>query len=304
MPTPSKKGVEGLQQSFQEAVDALHKLSTTPQSDERQTNLCTSLLLDLDRLLLKLPNPDDRDHWRTQLDVLHQQLQDASGEGAPPSSVPVAEEVVGDIDDLFSGMNIADATDTTTTTTPTRPEFVPQPIPGRRFMRVVRSPNGQGPTLVTTTAVAAVAAAGHNGQVVMLPDSHDAAGHPERAGDDHLHGLDTHAEQEGEEDDDDEENRRYKPQAAEHRPRAPSSPLRVLLPDIIPAAAADATAGGMRGGDSDDDDDDDGGMSHGSANSTMARGGGGVGAAANYSDSDDESITSPAEANEIVNFAD
>lgn len=263
---PAVKGKESLEASFKQAEEALIKLDTSPSDDPKQLNLATSLIHDLEKKVMRLTCPEERDECRTKLEDLQQRLHDASGESNVPEPSHASAhpgEVVGDIDDLFSGMNIADAGDST------KEEFVPQAIPGRRYMKVVRtSAGGKG---VAIPAVPSPAAAGAAAPRPRLPrDAQDIAGQGPNKEDVNLES--------------DDENVRYKPQR-----NIPSSPLRVLLPDMPLAEAAVAAAAGA------------GAASHGSADSTMARGGGGDKSGAD-SDSDDDSITSPDNYNEAASF--
>jgi len=261
---PAAKGTDSIEASFKQAVEALNKLDTSPSDDPKQLNLATSLVYDLEKLVMRLTDPDERDECRTKLEGLQQRLHDASGEGVASEPSPATAqpgEVVGDIDDLFSGMQITDAGDST------KQEFVPQAIPGRRYMKVVRtSAGGKG---IAVPTVPSPADAPRRQQLPQ--DAEDIAGH----------GPEKEEIKEGE--DLDEENGRYKPQR-----NTPSSPLRVLLPDTLLAEAA-ATGGAA---------------SHGSADSTMARGGRGEdrsGGGADF-ESDDDSITSPNNYDEAANF--
>ncbi len=264
---PTAKGKDSLEASFKHAEEALIKLNTSPSDDPKQLNLATSLIHDLEKKVMRLSDPDERDECRTKLEYLQQRLHDASGEGVTPEPSPASThpgEVVGDIDDLFSGMQIGDAGDST------KQEFVPQAIPGRRYMKVVRTSAGGKGVAVPTAAPSPGTAGGAPARQQQLPqDAEDIAGQaPEK--------------EQPKVVDSDEENGRYKPQR-----NIPTSPLRVLLPDM-PLAEAAAGAGAA---------------SHGSADSTMARGGGddnknGGGA----SDSDDDSITSPDNYNEAASF--
>ena len=253
---------ETLEESFKHAEEALAKLDTSPPDDPKQLNLATSLIHDLEKKVMRLTSPDERDEYRTKLEDLQQRLHDASGESNTPEPSPASAhpgEVVGDIDDLFSGMNIADAEDST------KQEFVPQAIPGRRYMKIVRTSNGGKGVAVPTVPSPAGAAPS---RPPLPTDAQDIAGQgPEKETDVNV--------------DSDDENARYKPQR-----NIPSSPLRVLLPDMPLAEAAAAAAGAA---------------SHGSADSTMARGGGDRNGDAD-SDSDDDSITSPDNYNEAASF--
>ncbi|KAG7673160.1 hypothetical protein Ndes2526B_g03423 [Nannochloris sp. 'desiccata'] len=257
---PAAKGKDSIEASFKHAEEALNKLHTSPSDDPKQLNLATSLIYDLEKLVMRLADPDERDDCRTKLEDLQQRLHDAAGEGVTPEPSPAtahAGEVVGDIDDLFSGMQIADAGDST------KQEFVPQAIPGRRYMKVVRtSAGGKGIAVPTVPSPA-----GAPRQQQLPQDAEDIAGQgPEKE----IPKKDT-----------DEENGRYKPQR-----NIPSSPLRVLLPDM-PLAEAAATAGAI---------------SHGSADSTMARGGGEDKSGGGADSDSDDSITSPDNYNEAASF--
>ena len=263
---PAAKAKGSIEASFKQAEEALNKLCTSPSDDPKQLNLTASLIYDLEKLVMRITDPDERDECRTKLEDLQQRLHDASGEGVTAEPSPATAqpgEVVGDIDDLFGGMQIADAEDST------KQEFVPQAIPGRRYMKVVRtSAGGKGIAVPTVPSPA-----GAPRQQQLPQDAGDIAGQgPEK-------------EEPKEVEDVDEENGRYKPQR-----NIPSSPLRVLLPDVL-LAEAEARAGAA---------------SHGSADSTMARGGGredksGGGGGAD-SDSDDDSITSPDNYDEAARF--
>jgi hypothetical protein len=265
---PAAKGKDSLEASFRQAQEALDKLDTTPSDDPKQLNLATSLLHDLEKKVMRLTDPDERDECRTKLEELQQRLHDASGEDATPGPSPAAAhpgEVVGDIDDLFSGMQIADAGDST------KQEFVPQAIPGRRYMKVLRtSAGGKGVAVPTVPSPAGGGASGAASR--KLPrDAEDIAGQrPEKEDTIKI-------------EDSDDENGRYKVQNR----NIPSSPLRILLPDMPLAEAAAAAAGAA---------------SHGSADSTMARGGGDDDGNGGGSDSDDDSITSPDNYNEASSF--
>lgn len=244
MPTPGG-GVEGLKESFQEAENALKKLQVAGLQDEKQLNLATSFIHDLERRVMRIPSPDERDLWRAQLDTLQHQLNEASGEHDSTLTPPDEglQEVVGDIDDLFSGMQLSDSNKAA------KQEFIPQGVPGRRYMKIVRGANGDQRPAV---AVASPPAMGGPARALAspLPDAGDAVGQERE---------DVLVES-------DDEHGRYRAQRI-----VPPSPLRVELPDMPLAAAVAA-----------------GPASHGSADSTMARRGGDA-----YSDSDDESITSP-----------
>ena len=270
MPSPSPKT---LRESFEEAAGVLKRIENSPPpTDEKQVNLATSLIYDLERQVLRLPEPDVREQWRTQLEGLQEQLQVASGDRGPSSSPspggiqPPAQEVVGDIDDLFSGMQLSDHP---TTTAPQKPEFVPQPIPGRRYMKIVRNQNGIAAAVPTATATGAGTS---TPSPRPLPDdAHDGVGEP------HKNNIAATANDNGQqqEEEGEEENRRYKPHQRE--------PLQVVLPDLPPPPPHPQTA------------------SHGSsADSTMARGGGG--GSDDDDDSDDESITSPENQVETSSF--
>ena len=247
MPTPGR-GQEGLRESFQEASNALEKLRASGIPDEKQLNLATSLIHDLERRVMRLSSPEERDSWRAQLDPLQHQLHEASGEHETPLSPtdPGLQEVVGDIDDLFSGMQLSDSNKAS------KQEFVPQAVPGRRYMKVVRGTNGaQGPTVAAVASPPLTTGGAGRARASPLPDAEDAVGQDRE---------EVRVES-------DDEHGRYK-----HQENPRPIPLRVELPDM-PLAAAAAAAGAA---------------SHGSADSTMARRGG-----EEYSDSDDESITSP-----------
>ncbi len=262
----SAKGKDSLEASFKQAEEAVKKLDTSPSDDPKQLNLADSLLHDLEKKVMRLTDPDERDECRAKLEELQQRLHAASGEAITPEPSPASAhphgEVVGDIDDLFSGMQIADAGDST------KQEFVPQAVPGRRYMKVVRtSAGGKGVAVPTVPSPAGAA-----GAAPRQPpqDAEDIAGQAPETEANHK------------EIDSDDENGRYKPQR-----NIPSSPLRVLLPDM-PLAEAAAAAGAA---------------SHGSADSTMARGGGdGDRNGGADSDSDDDSITSPDNYNEAASF--
>jgi len=246
------------------------KKNAGPLLDQAQ-----GLVLQVERLYMLLPH-EDKNSWRVRIEELRRDLQMATacaqsvGDGPSSTASPSApaapsgiatlpsvldhrEEVVGDIDDLFTGLQInIPGEEEVPGTRPAQQEF-----PGRRFVKVVRSPVGGCPSVRATTAPPSW---GHD----KIPVGEDIVGQGEYAT-----GGAVPLEEEREVD---EEAARYPPRQ-----------LHVELPVFSEVAIAAAAAAAEQYS----------GASQGSANSTMAqKGAGGRGATA-VSESDDDSITSP-----------
>lgn len=182
--------------------ELIENLSSAKTVDERLLNRAASLVLDLEQQVRRISDAKDKERWQVRLEEYKRHLQDLGSEvpsTAPTLIVPTTEEGVGDIDDMFQGMNLSDASLNTENNPESGVSLIPQP--GRRFIRVVR------PNIVAAERPLVTIRSG-------LPlDGHDVAGQNEE----------TPAVEKS-----DEEGERYKP----HKPARPSSPLRVLLPDL------------------------------------------------------------------------
>lgn len=242
------------------AEDALNTLRIARKKDARPLlDQATRLVQDVEGLYLNLSNQEAKLMWKMRVEELVRELQMAttcvlsadgtpSPAGVPPPSAALApagpppepQEVVGDIDDLFSGLvlNIPGEG--------AGPSAGPAPqgVPGRRYVKVARSPAG-GPRPLARRPSG-------------TPTGYDAVGQGELAS----------AGKTG----------ATEPEQDEEAARYPTKPLRVELP-ILPAVAAAAAAasqhheedsqgsagstmaqgrareGGNGGGNSDSDDD-------------------------------------------------